>query len=599
MDIRDALGSRPDTEHGLLVAYGQLASENGLLERLMAVPVPAKTRVHKPQAKLVEFLVGILAGIEYLQDLDLSARPLTKDPAVAVAWGQTGFAHYSGVSRTLDAANQDTIVAVESALRAFSQPFLDEALADCLRRGEPLVFDCDLTGQAVSPTSRTYPGAAFGWMDDEVRLGYQLARVSLETKPYGRLWLAGFQHPGDTVSVSCLKELVEAAERTTGIRPRRRVELVQGRLDALARRLARCAELAGRQEAEIKEIKARLDWLVVRLTLAAWRLGESEAPLLPNCLALAAPRLGKDSAARSRLAKQRASWQGQEQRVSAELEKARSILAGHQAQAAAIRQEMDALAGWLRQLEADNAENPDPPVCLLRLDAGFGSGPNLTWLIELGYQLYTKAISDQTTKALLAQVKPEARWVRVGANAEVLAFAGYHQHDCPYPLTVALERFQTGSTLKHATLVEYRDDGQALALPAWFALYNGRQTIEAGNKESKTVFKVQHLMSRSAVGIRLQASFTTFASNFVRFAADWLRCRVESPRQRFLKLLSSAKGLTRVAANSPAYIDRSAGGYSLQFTGRSSLPDAVIHLTTPFARQLALPIDQPLRIGSP
>src|SRR5512143_3376524 len=105
MDIRDALGFRPDTEHGLLVAYGQFASEHGLLERLMAVPVPAKTYVHKPQAKLVEFLVGILSGVEYLQDLDLSARPLTKDLAVAEAWGETRFAHYSGISRTLDAAS--------------------------------------------------------------------------------------------------------------------------------------------------------------------------------------------------------------------------------------------------------------------------------------------------------------------------------------------------------------------------------------------------------------------------------------------------------------------------------------------------------------
>jgi hypothetical protein len=599
MDIRDALDSRPDTEHGLLVAYGQFASENGLLERLMTVPVPVKTRVHKPQAKLVEFLVGILSGTEYLQDLDLSARPLTKDSAVASAWGQASFAHYSGVSRTLDAAGSDTVSAVESALRAFSQPFLDEALADGLRRGEPLVFDCDLTGQAVSPTSRSYPGAAFGWMDDEVRLGYQLARVSLETKRFGRLWLAGFHHPGDTVSVSCLKELVEAAERTTGVRPRRRTELVQRRLDSLALRLARFEGLAARQEVEIKEIAARLDWLVVRLALAAWRLGETEAPLLPNCLSLEAPMLGTHSQARSRLEKQRASWQGQEERARAQLAKARSVLARHQAQAASIHQELDALALWLSRLAADNATNPNPPVCLLRLDAGFGSGPNLAWLIELGYQVYTKAISDQTTKALLSQVKPDSSWVRAGANAELLAFADYHQHDCPYPLRVALERFQTGSTLKHAALIEYRDDDQVLALPAWFSLYNVRQTIEAGNKESKTVFRVQHLMSRSAVGIALQALFTTFASNFVRFAADWLRSRVESPRRRFLKLLSSVKGLTRVAANSPAYIDRSAGGYSLQFTKRSSLPEAVIHLTTPFARQLALPIDQPVRIGSP
>jgi Transposase DDE domain len=599
MDIRDALGSRPDTEHGLLVAYGQFASENGLLERLMAVPVPARTRVHKPQAKIVEFLVGILSGIEYLRDLDLSARPLTKDLAVAAAWGETRFAHYSGVSRTLDAANQETVTAVDSALRAFSQPFIDEALADALRRGEPLVLDADLTGQAVSSTSRSYPGAAFGWMDDEVKLGYQLARISVETRRFGRLWLAGFHHPGDTVSVSCLKELVEAAERVSGLRPRRRTELVQRRLNWLAERLARFEELAARQEAEINVLTARLDWLVIRLTLAAWRLGEIDAPLLPNCLALAAPALGKLSQARSRLEKQRVSWQGKEQRLRAELQKARSVEARHRAEAELIRQEMATLSLWRDQLEAENLANPNSPTCLLRLDAGFPSGPNLTWLIELGYQVYTRAISDQTTKALLARVTPDIPWVRVGANAEVVTFESYQPHGCPYPLRAALERFKTGASVKHGTLLEYRDDGKTLTPPAWFEFYNQRQTIEAGNKESKTVFRVQHLMSRATAGVALQARFTTFVSNFVRFAADWLRSRIESSGRRLVKLLSSVKGLTRVAANSPAYIDRCGGGYSLQFTGRSSLPDAVIHLSTPFARQLALPIDQSVRIGSP
>ncbi len=74
MDIRDALDSPPDTEHGLLIAYGQFARQIGLLERLMKVPVPAKTRTHTPQGKLIEFLVGILSGLEYLQDLNLVPR---------------------------------------------------------------------------------------------------------------------------------------------------------------------------------------------------------------------------------------------------------------------------------------------------------------------------------------------------------------------------------------------------------------------------------------------------------------------------------------------------------------------------------------------
>ncbi len=599
MDIRDALDLRPDTEHGLLVAYGQFARQNGLVERLMAVPVPAKAYVHRPQAKILEFLVGIFSGIEYLRDLDEGPRPLTKDLAVAQAWGQPAWAHYSGVSRTLDAADGRTVAAVQQALADFSQPFIDEAISEQLRRGEPLVFDADLTGQPVSSTSRTYPEAAFGWMDDGVRLGYQLARISVETCRYSRLWLGGFHHPGDTVSVSCLKELVLAAEKAAGVRPRRRTELIRQRTRHLQEGLTRLERLMAQQRVRIGELQSRLERLAVQMALAAHRLGVADAPCLPSSLLSPVPPLGENCMARRRLEDQRRGWQAAQQRAREQLARAEKVLAGHQQQWEVLSQEGKELSRRLAQLEEDNATNPDPPVCILRIDAGFVSGPNLTWLIEMGYQLYTKAPNDQTTKALRAQVTADIPWVRVGANAELVARENYRLHGCPYPFRAALERFQTGSTVKYGTLLLYRDDGQVPTLQDWFGFYNGRQTIEAGNKESKTAFKVQHLMSRSPAGIALQASFTTFASNFVRWAAEWLRPRTFSPKARFSQTLASVKTLTRIAANSPAYIDAGSGGCSLQFSHRSSFPEVVIHLSGSYARQLALPMDRPVRIASP
>lgn len=598
MDIRDALDLPPDTEHGLLVAYGQFARQNSLVDRLMAVPVAAKVRVYPPQTKIVEFLVGLLAGIEYLQDLALDPRPLTKDIAVAQAWGQAGWAHYSGVSRTLEAADAQTVAAVQDALRTFSQPFLDQAISDELRRGAPVVYDADLTGQAVSSTSQTYPGAAFGWMDDEVRLGYQLARISVETRRFGRLWLAGFHHPGDTVSVSCLKELVEAAETVSGVRPRRRAELVQQRLRVLAERRARAEELVEKVQARITPLETRRERLMVHLALAAGPLGEAGALALPRRFVPARPK-PETEATRRRLALQRAGWLAQRQRVQAELERAHGVLAGHQRQVGALQEEQKTLTQWLTQLEAENAANPDPPICVLRVDAGFASGPNLTWLIEMGYQVSTKAPNDQTTQALRTRLTPQMPWVRVGANAAMVDFPDYFLHDCPYPLRLALERFQTGPTLKYGTLLLFQDDPPTPTLPAWFAFYNARQTIEAGNKESKGVFHVQHLMSRAPAGIALQASFTTFASNFVRWAADWLQPRAENPGPRFRHMLGSIKGLSRIAANSPAYLADNPVNLCVQFTYRSSLPEVVIHLAGVSARQLALDIGRPIRIGSP
>lgn len=68
---------------------------------------------------------------------------------------------------------------------------------------------------------------------------------------------------------------------------------------------------------------------------------------------------------------------------------------------------------------------------------------------------------------------------------------------------MALERFKVGQGYKYATLIHYRDDGIFPTLPAWFQHYNQRQTIEAGNKEMKGTFFVQHLVSRSRVGIQV------------------------------------------------------------------------------------------------
>ena len=137
----------------------------------------------------------------------------------------------------------------------------------------------------------------------------------------------------------------------------------------------------------------------------------------------------------------------------------------------------------------------------------------------MGYWPDTKAANGQTTTALRAHQPRGARWQKAGDNAEMVLVGERMQHGCPYPLTVALERFQVGRNVKYATLVRY---GPPPTLPVWFAPYNARQTIEAGNKEMKGVFFVQHLMSHSLAGIQLQVLFTGLAANVVRWCRTWL-----------------------------------------------------------------------------
>lgn len=61
------------TRHAFLVAWGQFAQMKGLVERLASVKLRQKTRQHRPQTKVLEFLVAILGGARQLQDISLAA----------------------------------------------------------------------------------------------------------------------------------------------------------------------------------------------------------------------------------------------------------------------------------------------------------------------------------------------------------------------------------------------------------------------------------------------------------------------------------------------------------------------------------------------
>ena len=220
------------TQHGLLCAWGRFAQEIGLISGIEAVPLVQKTYDHSPQAKVLENMVAILSGAKYLQDISLAAHPVDKDIPLAQAWSQNGWADYSGVSRTLRGLSWAEVRAIVAVLDRVSQPFIDQELNLLRGQGQPIREDGDLTGIPVSNTSRTYPNAAYGQMDDEIRLGYQAGVTSMHSPTYGRLWLSVEHHAGDTVSCTQAETLVLAAEQRTGLRPRRRTELLKTRMEA-------------------------------------------------------------------------------------------------------------------------------------------------------------------------------------------------------------------------------------------------------------------------------------------------------------------------------------------------------------------------------
>jgi hypothetical protein len=560
------------TQHALMVAWGEFAHEIGLIQKLSQVPIPQKSVVHTPQAKVLTFLMGILTGITHLKDLNEGPHPLAHDWPAIRAWGLVSLAHYSGVSRTLAACDEETVEAITQVLHQVSQPFIEQEVRLLLRQNLPLIIDFDLAPRRVSNTSTTFPDAEFSWQGDKVGLGYDAALATLASLTYDRLFLTGFHYPRNPVSLPRLQKMVHAVEDRLGRRPRRRTDLVEQRLEELEKTLAQRQDWLAAQLGKQNVVKAQLETLPKEVTRLKAEVTRLEATYRAQ---------GQQEKPHSQLAKARrrlAAAQKKLKKAPQYLQKAQRAAATHRERLERLQAQHAELTAHLARLQADNASNPSPVTIILRIDAGFGTGPNVTWLAEMGYIIYTKAHNAQVTTKLKTMVKPDTRWTRVGKNAEMTTWGEQHISNCPYPLTVALERFHTPDGLKHSTLLAYRDDGQSLTLPAWFDFYNGRQTIEAGIKETNVVFKMHPLKMRSRGGILLQEQFSLFAANFVRWAAEWLSKQVVRSTPRFDDTLTRVKAMVRVAANTSAWVVGEEQGLLVKFDETGAYPGVELRL---------------------
>ena len=99
----------------------------------------------------------------------------------------------------------------------------------------------------------------------------------------------------------------------------------------------------------------------------------------------------------------------------------------------------------LEQFDYENLNNAFPIRAIFRLDAGFSSRENIAWLIEMGYEMYTRPYGNWLLPRL-EKLSAEQSWLRVGSNAEMIVWKQMQPKDFPYPLDLALERFHTGET---------------------------------------------------------------------------------------------------------------------------------------------------------
>jgi hypothetical protein len=240
--------------------------------------------------------------------------------------------------------------------------------------------------------------------------------------------------------------------------------------------------------------------------------------------------------------------------------------------------ELTILQQRLLRFEQDNVTNLQVVEAEMRLDAGFGTYENVALLIEMGYELYTKPHSHKVVTSLKQRVDDTMIWTRVGANAELLAWPKLHLPHCSYALDVPLERFYTGKTLKHSALFHFGSEPVTQQVVGWFEHYNGRQTIEAGIKESKQVFYLHHLKVRSEPAIYLQEAFVLFAANFIRWATHWL----QEQGQPLEKALDVGKlGIKRqvhVGAHVSGQLIEDSAGKLLKFSEQSAFAGQLLQI---------------------
>jgi hypothetical protein len=573
------------TRHAMLIPWGRFSRLLKLAQRLRAVVTLSRHQDAIPAADLIlEFGLASLAGYEYLQDLNQGPHPLGRDQTVQDAW-DIQFAHYTTVSRLLYDVDEETVEKVQAELEVIMQPYIDRAAHEVLCHQEYLTLCGDLTGRPVSAYSSTYPpDAVFGHMADQLQKGHQAVLVTLKGQ-WQRVHITAFHRPGNTVSGACLREMVEATEARLGCRPRRRTELVQQRISTIEAKIAQKQSWIEKQQAAIRrQIERQV------------RLGGQLQALRPRLVELEELYADKEALTpHSKLAqagKQKARWERQLSSALEQEEQARRALRCHQQRLAVLTAERDALLRHLAQLEVDNTVNPNPVRIRWLLDGGFGDAANVTYLIEMGYDLYTIAHNGQTTQVLLKEVPDDAPWEQAGSRTQALDMERQKLGDCPYPVRLTLLRWKVGDEFKYSTLISF-SDAETLPTADLFPTYHQRQDVEAGIKEGKGTFSFSKLRVRSPAGIRLLGQFAlVFWPNFVRWAADWLADQVRGERERFAPVLRQVRTQVRTAANTPAVLLTNSTGQLLEFDADGPYAGVQICLDRPFVYQFPMPLFQ-------
>jgi hypothetical protein len=154
-----------------LAAVGVLVQELDLLAPIReGVHIAQKSVKYTPYEKLVDVVIGLLAGAHGLVELNTRVRP---DRGLQRAFGRTGCAEQSVVQATLNACTAETVQQMEAALAQIVRQHSGAAQHDFA--ADWLLLDVDLTGLPCGPKAELATKGYFA--QARYRRGRQMGRV--------------------------------------------------------------------------------------------------------------------------------------------------------------------------------------------------------------------------------------------------------------------------------------------------------------------------------------------------------------------------------------------------------------------------------------
>jgi hypothetical protein len=196
------------TGQASLVAIGTLIEQQHILDPLrQSVLIAQKTIRHSPTDKLIDALIGMLAGGKGMVEVNTKVR---SDVALQRAFGRRGCAEQSTIQDTLDHCSLENVAQLEQAI---DETFISHSQAFWADRSQGLrLLDLDLTGL---PCGKKAACATKGFFDGLYhRRGRQLGRVL--ASQFNEV-VSDRIFPGNTHLSEVVSNLIVSAERRLGL----------------------------------------------------------------------------------------------------------------------------------------------------------------------------------------------------------------------------------------------------------------------------------------------------------------------------------------------------------------------------------------------